>query len=261
MNIEKAVNRINAGIDRLQQASSSNLRTYHQSIVDMDHILLSDFIDGEDAEKIVAQASRSGLLARSQELYRPYETLLEESFARMILATSEVDFLGDANITHNYLMRYYNLAANEIKLARMQKDDHVLFIGSGPFPITAIEYARQTGCKVDCVEMLSDKADVSRNVINRLEMSDQVQVHTAEGQAFSPRPYSVVLIGVLAQPKQDIINNLEINGRDKIRVLTRTTTDLRQFIYPAAEFQTTRYTYQGMHRARRDQALSTILLK
>lgn len=252
--------RIQEHVVRLQQASQEGLRAYQTAIINLDHALLSDLIDQKEAEEVVSQAQRSGLLGRSQQLYLPYETLLEESFTRMILATSAVDLLGEDNITHNYLTRYYNLAANEIRLAGLTQTDHVLFIGSGPFPITAIEYAKQTGCRVDCVEKLEDKAEASRNVIHRLGLSSQIQVYNAEGQSFPPGVYSAILVGVLAQPKQDIIDSIERESRDGTKVLARTTTGLRQFIYPAAEFQTRRFTLRGINQARDDQALSTILL-
>ncbi|MBI2012260.1 hypothetical protein HYS91_05865 [Candidatus Daviesbacteria bacterium] len=259
--VSRTFNKIQEGVYRLQETGVENPRAYHQAVVDLDHVLLSDLANEAEAAEIVMRAQRNNLLGLSQILYRSYETLLEESFTKLALACADFNLLGGDNITHNYLMRYYNLAANEIKLARIQRDDRVLFIGSGPFPITAIEYARQTGCMVDCVEVLPDKATISRDIVNRLGMTGQLQVYTADGQSFSPKPYSVVLVGVLAQPKQNIIDNIERDGRDNTKVLARTTMGLRQFVYYPAEFRTIRYTSTGTNQARNDQVLSTILLR
>lgn len=245
----------------LEDASRRDFRSYHHAVIDLDHILLADLETPTEAEEILSQARKGGLLVKSQELYRPYETILEESFARLFLASPGVNFLGDDNITHNYLARYHTLAANEAELAEMTAADRVLFIGSGPFPISAIEYARQTRARVDCVEMLTDKANTSQYVIDRLGFSHLVKVHNADGQSFPAADYSVIVVGVMAQPKQAIIDNIERNGRSNVRLLSRTTHRLRQFIYPAAEFQTNRLAWSSVHYATKDQALSTMLLK
>ncbi len=255
---------INEGVSRLQEATDNGPRMNHQAIIELDHLLLSDFTTIKEQEGIVKQARSNDVLSISQGLYIPYETLLEEAFVRQILQSPNItNHLDGSNVTANYLNRYFNLAANEVRLAGINKDDKVLFLGSGPFPITAIEYARQTGCQVDCVEHYDEKAETSRKVIRQLGYEDQIRVHTAEGQSFDPSWHSVILVGVLAQPKQDIFNNLDANCKDgdSTRILARTTKGLRQFIYPPAKFQTTRFSFQGINTATHDQALSTILLR
>lgn len=118
---------------------------------------------------------------------------------------------------------------------------------------------RQSGCEVDCVEKLSEMADISRAVIHHLGMTAKIRVYTTLGEKFPPDQYSVVLVGALAQPKQDIIDNIEGGGRPDVRLLTRTTEGLRQFIYKSATFKTSKFSLSAVHHATRDQALSTLL--
>jgi len=248
-------------VESLQEASLLGLPLYHKAIVDLDHILLTDIISNDEAVDIILRSETTGVLAKSQQLYGQYETFLEESFVNVILHSGDIDLLDPNNITQNYLMRYRNLTANEVALADIKPEDRVLFIGSGPLPISAIEIARQTGCQIDCVEHFADKADTSRAVIDHLGMSGQVHVYTAEGQEFPVSNYSVILVGVLAQPKQEIINHIEQNTQEGVRVLARTTEGIREFIYPEAEFTTSRFIPRDINHAVKDQTLSTILLK
>lgn len=246
------------GVTRLQNASGEGLRPFHGAIVDLDHLLLSDLVKEAEEEIVISQAS-GGILELSQRLYISYETLLEEAFTKAISGDSGLD-LENSNITQPYLLRYHNLAANEIKLAGITKDDKALFIGSGSFPITAIEYARQTGCRVDCVEILPDRVEISREIVEQLGLSRQIHIYSHSGQSFSPEGYSTILVGLLAQPKQDIIDNLEQGSSQDVKILARTTLGLRQFMYPTAQFSVDRFTIRDIHQAKRDQAVSTMLL-
>src|SRR3989344_121691 len=197
-------------VESLQEASLLGLPLYHKAIVDLDHILLTDIISNDEAVDIILRSETTGVLAKSQQLYGQYETFLEESFVNVILHSGDIDLLDPNNITQNYLMRYRNLTANEVALADIKPEDRVLFIGSGPLPISN---------------------------------------------------YSVILVGVLAQPKQEIINHIEQNTQEGVRVLARTTEGIREFIYPEAEFTTSRFIPRDINHAVKDQALSTILLK
>ncbi len=253
------VDRIESAVKTLSTASKNGLRAFHEAIINLDHVILSDLITPADAEVILAQYERDWGLESSQALYSTYETLLEKAFVEAILRSSGDELLGEGNLTQNYLNRYYNLVKNEVALAGITSDDKVLFIGSGPLPITAIEMVRQSGCEVDCIEKLPEMADISRAVIHHLGMTAKIRVYTTLGEKFPTDQYSVVLVGALAQPKQDIIDNIEGGSRSDVRLLTRTTEGLREFIYKSAAFETSEFSLSAEHHATRDQALSTLL--
>lgn len=252
---------IEQGIVRVQEARQRGFPLYQQAIVELDHILLSDEISAQEADLIVEQAAHTGLLAHSQDLYRHYETRLEQVWVSLLLGREGASLFREEKMAHPYLLRYRRLVGQEVHLAGIGREDQVLFLDSGPFPVSAIELARQAGCHVDCVEPLPEQAELARRVMRQLELDEHIHVFTAEGQAFSAKKYSVVLLGVFAQPKQDMLEHVEAECGEGTRVLLRTTSGLRQFIYPQAQFATTRLVPRDSTMALGDQVLSTILLQ
>jgi methylase of polypeptide subunit release factors len=252
---------IEQGIVRVQEARQRGFSLYQQAIVELDRILLSDEISAQEADLIVEQAAHTGLLAHSQDLYRQYETRLEQTCVSVLFGSEGASLFREETIAHPYLLRYRRLVGQEVHLAGIGREDYVLFLGSGPFPLSAIELARQAGCHVDCVEPLPEQAEMARRVMRQLELDEHIHVFTAEGQAFPAKKYSVVLVGVFAQPKQDMLEHVEAECGEGTRVLVRTTSGLRQFIYPQAQFVTTRLVPRDSTMALGDQVLSTILLQ
>jgi hypothetical protein len=248
-----------AGIDRLEANRHGSQRSLWRSALELEHLILSDLLTPDEQSEVLTgmDAGRRDLCG---EIFCALETLIENSFAAMALGGHEDVILREDSISENYLNRYEELARKEVALAGIASGDRVLFIGSGPLPITAIEYCRQTGCTADCVDFQPEAVNTSRIVIERLGLSSRIQCRQARGEHVPASGYSVVLVGVLARPKQEIIDNLEATCPEGCRILTRTTFGLRRLIYQPAEFdRLARLHRMGTNEARGDQILSADL--
>jgi hypothetical protein len=239
--------------------AATDLPKLHERLLDLEHLVLADVLTaGEEVEAMTLLGPEA--LRSAQDLFGPFETALEESVAKAILASAD-NLLTPTNLTMNYLRRYRKLAEAEIALAGIRSDDRVLFIGSGPLPITAIQYALQTGCTVECVEQLLPAVEVSRLVVTRLGLEASVHPSHARGQEFPVGSYDVILVGVLAEPKAEILAHLDDEARPACRILCRTTIGVRQIVYPRAlDYGGRRLRSAGFSTAAGDQVLSARLL-
>ncbi|MDM7916351.1 MAG: nicotianamine synthase family protein, partial [Candidatus Eisenbacteria bacterium] len=186
---------------------------------------------------------------------------IESSFAAMALSGGDAVLARIDGITENYLVRYEELARKEIALAGMTGRDRVLFIGSGPLPITAIEYHRQTGCEVDCVDFSPQAIDTSHEVLGRLRLDSAIHPQLLRGENVPAGGWTVVLVGVLARPKREIFENLARVCPDGCRVLARTTFGLRGLIYEPMGWDPASlggFRMTGTNEARADQIISAI---
>lgn len=250
-----------SGIGEIEAERRSPQRDLWRAALRLEHVILSDLLTDEEQEATLS-GMEPGRRRICQEIFCGLETTIENSFAALALDGNEALIGRTDSISENYLARYEAMARREIAFAGIRERDRVLFIGSGPFPITGIEYSRQTGCHVDCVDFVAEAVDTSRSVLRKLGMSDRIRCHQARGECFPASEYSVVLVGVLARPKRAIFTNLEATCPEGCRIIARTTFGLRELVYEPVEFETTvprGLRRDGRSEARGDQVISSIL--
>jgi hypothetical protein len=252
---------LSAGIANLEDNRDRRARELWRAALQMEHLLLADLLMSAEEDEVLAGIDAARAQA-CRDIFCRLETTIERSFASLTLGGGEALVLEPDTISENYLVRYEELARREIKLAGITARDRVLFIGSGPFPITAIEYCRQTGCTADCVDYVPEAVETSREAIHRLSLGARIRCHECRGEDFPAAEFSVVLVGVLAAPKQAIFDNLQTTCADGCRIIARTTFGLRQLIYGAASFaedRVPRLRRSGLSEARGDQVISSWL--
>jgi hypothetical protein len=161
-----------------------------------------------------------------QKLFLEYETILEKKKARDF-----IDHKGDVRyflFKDRVLSRTFDYAIAEGKMARIGRKDHVLIIGSGPFPESAICYALTFGCTVTCLDKKHEFVDISRRVIERLKLEDRITIKCATHDKVDPNEFTKVMVVVLAFPKSDILKKL---GTCKSDIILRTSLGSSKLIY------------------------------
>ncbi|WP_048815463.1 class I SAM-dependent methyltransferase [Methanosalsum zhilinae] len=120
-------------------------------------------------------------------------------------------------------MYYKRLVAKEIAIATISQNDHILCIGGGPFPCTAIEIAEQTGAQVTVVDNDPEAVEISRKVVSRLHLNNRIQVIQADGENVSAHRYSLVHIALQVYPKEKVLANICHRITPHTRILMRRT--------------------------------------
>ncbi len=252
-------------VEKADAARAQGLgETFFRRILSLEAALLNDLLPQGIVREILAAPDMQDSIGTSQDLFSGFEVELERSL--IAVQRSMTDALGllrhSEDFAHNYLARYRHLAERECRLAGVSRSDRVVFVGAGPFPITVIEYARISGCRAVGVEILETAAATAREVIADFAAGDRVSIVCVPGQELDFAGYSVIFVGVLAEPKDEIMARIARTRDPGSRVLCRTTHDLRRLIYrptPAARL----FPFEE-HRADIAcgyQTLSTLLLR
>ena len=226
--------------------SIKNLEEYIFNMDGADQHMLAEWYDNISAD-------RKKLL---NDRYCEWETVHENIFADDVLS-------GIVNSSEEYLLynRFYSLISKEIALLNGKDFQNFLFIGSGPFPITAILWHKLTGKIIDCLERDEKAAEVSREVLRRLGLSDVINVYVGEGGSYDLSPYDVILNALLAKPKWCIMKNIKEKCLDSTLVLCRTSYGLRKLLYESTSANAIHgYNIGGKQIAGYDDTISTLLL-
>lgn len=223
----------------------------------LENLVLNKKFTYSEEDELLNYLSKKDSLRKIQLFYEKFETDLEVSFAREIVR-------GKLSVYRPYLMykRFMELIKNEIKLANIKGRENVLFIGSGPFPITAILLNKLAGCNVDCYEKNKKYVELSKKVISQLRLAGKIRIKAIKGEFFSDNNYSTIIVALLAKPKDKILQILKERISTDTKIICRTSDKVRQVFYEAtSQDHLDGYKIVKKNCAKGDQTISSVLLK
>ena len=129
-----------------------------------------------------------------------------------------------SNMIYRLLQRYYKAPVeNELVLGNITSRDHVLCIGGGICPLSAILFSQATGAKVTVIDNNPHCIPKAKKIIQRVGLSDRVQVLHQDGADtdidFSP--YTVVHLALQVAPLDRVLATVEKNIAPGTRLLVR----------------------------------------
>ncbi len=196
----------------------------------IEHLILSDMLTWKEQQAFMSAPENATLISRLRKLNIFVDFCYERLFSQSILKGEKMNELRDLSnpLFHPYLERFDTLTRNEVALLELTAHDTLLFIGGGVFPISAIQYVKQTGCTVHCIEKLPERAELAKQVVSALGMGDRIKIVLAEGQKIDCSPYNAIVVGVLAIPKKEIIKSILNTANENVRIICRTTMGVRE---------------------------------
>lgn len=104
---------------------------------------------------------------------------------------------------------YVELARMEYQGANLKPGDRVVFLGSGPFPLSLICLCKQYGVRGIGIEQVLEYAELSKKLIEVLELTKHIRIVC--GNHFSlplDEECRLVMVGADARPKDEVFTYL-----------------------------------------------------
>ena len=188
--------------DEIYQDPSNHLKTVFQRL---DYLIAQD-IDDESAEAILSNSEFNSALDAIIRFRSMYTAKLEIEHAKSILKSSDS---WESLKNFAYLPNYLQLAQTEYLGAGLSPGDCVLFLGSGPLPISLIVLCHQYGLRGIGIEQEPERAELSRKVLQKLELSDQIKIIAGNHFTLPLKEKSeLLMVAAAAEPKKEIIDHL-----------------------------------------------------
>ena len=212
--------------ESLKQIANTNLKDVRS--VKRNALFLEDIIlhlNKKELTEIKKTLQKLHIFYKLQVLYETFETNLEYEFATAVIK-------GKKNV-RDYLLtkRFITLIKNEISLGKITKNDKVLFIGSGPFPISPILFNHFTGCHVDCYEKVKDRVEISNKALSKLGLSNLIEAFYKKGEEISSNKYNVIIIALLAKPKDRILKKILVTVNPGTKSISRPAESVNNVYY------------------------------
>ena len=232
-----------------------NFPELHRDIQDLEKFAFS-FDDDESSASTLLEYLAPEAIAQLNKAYCAWETELEYRFARSVLK-------GQLNIS-DYLLyeRFDELLRRELALVPAPPPERLLFIGSGPVPISAVHMHLQTGRPVDCIDRDPQAVEISRELLRSAGLDNAIRIFCDRGEQHDVSGYDLVLVALLAKPKRAILKNLRKLTKPGTHILCRTSVGLRRLVYEPTIDRDVHGFYIGNRQiAVGDQTISTLLLE
>ncbi|WP_337102106.1 nicotianamine synthase family protein [Paenibacillus sp. YIM B09110] len=139
----------------------------------------------------------------------------------------------------------------------------IVFVGSGPLPLSPLILHLFGDVEVICVEMDAVAYEVSSTLIEHLGLRDKLTVVLGNGSEFDYSSYSRIFVASLVRNKQAVLEQIRHTSPDSL-VAVRTAEGIRQMMYEAIdESKLSQEGWNILGRTRPDQNLvinSTLFL-
>lgn len=192
--------------------------------------------------------------------YCAWETALENIFVERLCA----GFISLSDYRLN--RRFQRLLKREISMLSERRHRRALFIGSGPFPISAIWLNKYLGIVVDGLDLSIEAVERSRNLIAVLNLEGSINIIHEESRHYDVGAYDVIIIALLAKPKKVILDNIGASARPDCEVICRTSSGLRSVLYEPMQISLEMLEKYSIADARvvsgaNDDTISSLLLR
>ncbi|WP_244603465.1 nicotianamine synthase family protein [Methanococcoides sp. NM1] len=188
--------------EEILQDTSDHLKNVYQRLDD----LITLPIDYEAAEAILNGHGFDQALDTIIRFIYLYTIRLETEYANSILTSNEP---WEMLKIYSFYPNYCQLVRTEYQGAGLKANDTVVFLGSGPLPMTLILMCHQHGLKGIGIEQDEQRAELSRKVVDKLGLSNAIKIiHGNHFQLPLSEGADLIMIAAQAQPKKEIIEQL-----------------------------------------------------
>jgi nicotianamine synthase len=163
------------------------------------------------------------------------EFALEEAWAKKILSANDA---YTELLKFPYYKNYECLTAREWRMVTRQhaKAKNVIFLGSGPLPLTAIILAKKYGCNITLVDSDTQAVLLSHRLIQLLGLSQSMRVVQASAETYQDVSdvdiiYVAALVGRNPKEELRIYKNLAERMNRTSLLLVRSAHGSRTLLY------------------------------
>ncbi len=163
-------------------------------------------IDDNEAQNLLCSEDFKPVIKKISHMKRTYGLRMEIKSARsIILSPDPWKAIKDFTFFPNYI----ELAHMEYKGGNLKSENRVVFLGSGPLPLSLICLCSQYSVKGIGIELIPEYAELSRKLIKTLELTEHIRI--IQGNHFLlplEQKIHLVMIGADAHPKNEIFTHL-----------------------------------------------------
>jgi precorrin-6B methylase 2 len=109
----------------------------------------------------------------------------------------------------------------EYQTFNISKNDKVLHIGSGAFPLTEITLAEEIGTTVVGIDKSRKAVESADDVVREKNLQDKIKINLGNGKNYPIKEFDVIIISSCASPMVKIIEHVFKNAKSNSKIIVR----------------------------------------
>ncbi len=221
---------IGYSLEDLYRLSPPEIFNLYLIIDDIAHLKCHHDLD----KRILANAEIQRMLPAIRHYYKTFFDIHESFLVNEVIKAEDpwmplVDF--------GLYPRYETLIRTQVESLQNERPQRVVFIGSGPMPISLILLYRLYGIESVGIDIDQRAVSLSTQGLRRLGLEGPITVVQGTEKALSHMDWDLVVVAALAEPKVRIFTHLrKIMAEGGRRpVICRTYSGLRTLLHPPLE--------------------------
>ncbi len=165
------------------------------------------------------------------------ETELELFWVKSALRSRDADKILRFFPYYSNYERMTDLEIESMRLCDIHDGHSVLFVGSGPLPLSSIMMARKCDALIDNLDMDDEACKLSQSLVNKSGLSERIRV--IKGNILDMvniSKYQTIFIAALAgetdEEKKKIIDHIAGKSAVNTHIVMRSVSDLGTLLYP-----------------------------
>lgn len=163
---------------------------------------------------------------------------LELHWVRQVLGNAQ-ECLSDFPYYDNY-QKLAQLEYHSIQAVNEGPIGQVLFVGSGPLPLSSILLAQEYGLVIDNMDLDEDACQLSESLILELNLENQLTVQHADVLTHTKMEsydlvYLAALVGQTHEDKEQIVKHISKHMKAGAILILRSSSKLKKLLYPPVD--------------------------
>lgn len=200
-------------------------------------ILIINKTNSNDSDCILRDKRILAIKGDLQKISAVAESELELLWAQKIIANNfPLQEIKKFPYYQNY-QKLVNYEISEITQCSLHNTHEILFVGSGPLPLSAILFSK-INLNIHCIDSNLKAVDISRKLVHKISANHLIRCshkNIYEIKDFSG--YQVIFLASLVgndnSEKIDIINHITQYAKEETHIVLRDADGLVELIYPA----------------------------
>ncbi len=204
-----------------------------------------DTIPKQESKEILQHKKVSKIIENFQNISSRGEFELEHFWVQKILESDDVWKSLESFPYYDNYVKIADFESAALKACNVHTDHKILFVGSGPLPLSSIVLNKNHGFAVDNVDIDKEACRLSKNLINKLNLSHPPQVFCKD--IFNITDFSsydciivAALVGKNDQEKEKIIEHITRHVQKHTHIALRSSCDLGVLLYPRISLESLR---------------------
>jgi len=123
----------------------------------------------------------------------------------------------------------------ESRIFDISNSNHILHIGCGAYPVTAITLSKNNGCRIVGIDRNLKSVKKAIEIVKRMNLHDKIKIKHGDGSNYPISDFDTIIISSCSTPKKPILENIFENAKKNSKIIVREIHGANRLVHDMIE--------------------------